>query len=77
MLRMGYQTKITDAVRAHIKRSGVSQTTFAVRAGFSPNKLSRCMTGKTRWALIDLEQLAAAGVPIRLTVSTNDRRTRS
>nr|DAU22569.1 MAG TPA: DNA-binding protein [Caudoviricetes sp.] len=37
MLRMGYQTKITDAVRAHIKRSGVSQTTFAVRAGFSPN----------------------------------------
>lgn len=68
MLRMECQTKITDAVRAHIKRSGVSQNTFAVRAGFSPNKLSRCMTGQTRWALTDLEQLAAAGVPISLRI---------
>nr|DAU22570.1 MAG TPA: hypothetical protein [Caudoviricetes sp.] len=35
------------------------------------------MTGQTRWALTDLEQLAAAGVPIRLTVETRDRRPRS
>ncbi|WP_141530368.1 helix-turn-helix domain-containing protein [Bacillus thuringiensis] len=65
---MSYQTKVTDEVRAQIKRSGLSQTKFAVRAGISPNKLVRCLSGQTRWALADLEQLADAGVRISLQI---------
>ena len=59
-----YQTAVSDAVRAYLDASGLSQKGLAAKLYLTQAALSRKLSGSRKWLLCDLDALAALGVEV-------------
>lgn len=58
---------ITLEVTRYMHATGLNQDAMSAAIGLQQSAFSKKLHGTRRWSLADLDRLASAGVPIRIT----------